>query len=153
MRADELMTTPAITCRADEMLDEAARKMWDYDCGVLAIVNDEGLLVGMLTDRDICMGALTNGSALYRVPIHVAMSRTAYAVTPDASIKEVELLMTNQQIRRVPVVDAAQKPIGMISVNDLVRDAVTGPAGPIDRRVVRTFAAIGEHRKPVEKAA
>jgi CBS domain-containing protein len=81
------------------------------------------------------------------------MSRAAYAVTPDSTIKEVESLMADQQIRRVPVVDAARKPIGMITANDLVRDAASALPGLFDRRVNKTLAAIGSQRQPVEQAA
>jgi len=153
MRIDELMTSPIVTCQSNETLEAAARELWDRDCGALAIVNDQGHLVGMLTDRDICMGALMQGKPLADIPIHTAMSQTVYAVTRDSSLAEVEALMADQQIRRVPVVDDERRPIGVITVNDLVA-AATAPSPRIaDRRVMATLAAIGAHRTIVDRAA
>jgi CBS domain-containing protein len=81
MYAQEIMVEPIITCQSTESLADAARKLWDHDCGALPIVNDEGILVGMLTDRDICMAALTQGKLLPDMAIPHAMSKVVYAVT------------------------------------------------------------------------
>lgn len=148
MRAEEIMTKPIITCQSNEMLEEAARKLWDHDCGVIVIVDDKGRLVGMLTDRDICMAAFTQGRMLTEIPIHVAMARTVYRATPQQSTNEIQELMASKQIRRIPVVDIENKPIGIITVNDLVRDVVR-PSSKVDGgiwKVVRTLSAVCQPR-------
>jgi CBS domain-containing protein len=153
MRVEELMHSTVVTCQSNETLEQAAKQLWDHDCGLIAVVNDQGTLVGMLTDRDICMGALMTARPLSEIPIHTAMSRAVYAVTRDVSVKEVEGLMSEQQVRRVPVVDADRKPIGMVTINDLVREAAK-PGGRISiARVLQTLAAIGQHRTAVVQAA
>src|SRR5262245_51459466 len=54
MQIKDIMSTPAVTCPADATLDQAARAMWDSDCGILPVVFDDGRLAGVVTDRDIC---------------------------------------------------------------------------------------------------
>jgi CBS domain-containing protein len=98
--------------------------MWDYDCGVLPVVNDEGKVTGMITDRDICMAALTQGRPLHELLVNLAMAKHVIAVAPEQTLGDVEQLMTRHQIRRLPVVDAANHPLGVISLNDLAIEAV-----------------------------
>ncbi|HEU4734919.1 MAG TPA: CBS domain-containing protein [Kofleriaceae bacterium] len=155
MRADDIMTTPARTCRAQETLNIAAHKMWEQDCGAIAVVNDEGKLVGMITDRDICMAGLMQNQPLGDIPVHIAMSRQVYAVEQDQSIEDVERLMAVHQVRRIPVVNTEGKPVGMVSINDLAREA----ARPQSRmrgglpRLVQTLAVICEPRGTEQTAA
>jgi CBS domain-containing protein len=154
MRVNEIMSTPALTCHAQDTLNVAARLMWDGDCGAIAVVNDEGNLVGMITDRDICMAGLLQAMPLASIPVHVAMARHVYAVEPDQSIDDVERLMATHQVRRIPVVIDG-KPIGLVAVNDLAREA----AKPQSRlrsgltRFLQTLAVICEPREDSQKAA
>jgi CBS domain-containing protein len=57
MRIRDLMTKPAVTCSQDDSLNTAARLMWEHDCGTVPVLGDDGKVVGILTDRDICMAA------------------------------------------------------------------------------------------------
>jgi CBS domain-containing protein len=54
MRVQDLMAHPAITCHVNDALDLAAQRMWDHDCGVLPVVNDEGKVTGMITRSKPC---------------------------------------------------------------------------------------------------
>ena len=155
MRAQDLMTSPAITVHVNDALNVAAQRMWDHDCGALAVVNDEGKLTGMVTDRDICMAALIQGRSLDSLLVHVAMATHVVSVKPDEMVGDVERLMATKQIRRVPVVDAANLPIGMISLNDIAIES----ARPDTRtrqgvvKVADTLAAICRHRTAGQQAA
>ena len=124
MHVQDLMAHPAVTCHVNDSLDSAAQKMWDHDCGVLPIVNDEGKVTGVVTDRDICMAALTQGRPLHELLVNVAMSKHLIAVGPESTIADSELLMSQHRIRRLPVLDAANRPLGVISLNDLALEAV-----------------------------
>src|ERR1043165_7356814 len=124
MRVQDLMTHPAITCHGNDVLDRAAQRMWEHDCGALPVVNDEGKVTGMITDRDVCMAALTQGRPLHDLLVNVAMAKHVIAVGPDNTIGDVEHLMAEHQIRRLPVLDAANRPLGVISLNDLAIEAV-----------------------------
>ena len=60
-RVRDVMTREPRTCRPSDTLNLAAQHMWEGDCGVLPVTDDEGKPIGMLTDRDICMAAYTRG--------------------------------------------------------------------------------------------
>ena len=57
MHVSELMSHPVVMCPADATLDQAARLMWEFDCGTIPVQDTDGRLVGIVTDRDICMAA------------------------------------------------------------------------------------------------
>lgn len=148
MRARDLMTTPAITCHVNDTLNSVAKKMWDADVGVMPVVNDEGTLTGMVTDRDICMAAYTQGRSLDEVLVNSAMAMHVVSAPPDAFISDLEALMANHQLRRIPIVDGDGKPIGLLSLNDLAIESVQPDSrmknGPV--KVAHTLAAICQHR-------
>ena len=155
MRVEEIMNESIIICPIEEHLHMAARLMWDRDCGAVLVIDGAGKLVGMVTDRDICMAAYTKGLPLHEIPIHEAMARKVHAVHREQSIAEAEELMATNQIRRVPVVDSNDKPIGVLSLNDLARDAAR-PASKLDggtARLIQTLASICRPRDQARKAA
>ena len=155
MRAQDLMTSPVITCHVNDSLNAAAQKLWDDDIGVLAVVNDDGKLTGVLTDRDICMAAYTQARALDSLLVNGAMAHEVFSVSPEASLEDIEHLMAQHQVRRIPVVDGNGKPIGIVSLNDLALEAVRpesrvkhGPA-----KLARMLAAICQRRTRNQHAA
>ena len=152
MRVDEIMSKPALTCHAQEMLNIAADKMGEADCGAIAVINDEGKLVGMVTDRDICMAGLMQNLPLSEIPVHIAMARQVYAATPTQAIEDAERLMAAHQIRRIPVVGPDGKPVGVIAVNDLAREAAR-PQSKLRGGLLQTLAQICHRRDPSQKAA
>jgi len=144
MKARDLMTHPAITCHVNDPLNMAAHRMWDQDCGALPVVNDDGKVTGMITDRDICMAAYTQGRPLDAMLVNSAMATHVVSVSPDQTILDVEQLMATHQIRRIPVVDAEGKPLGIISIDDLAKEAAR-PESRIKQgmaKVTNTLAAI-----------
>ena len=124
MHVQDLMTHPAVTCHVNDSLDLAAQKMLDHDCGALPVVNDEGKVTGMITDRDVCMAALTQGRPLHELLVNLAMAKHVITVDPEQTLGEAEQLMAQHQIRRLAVVDAANRPLGVIALNDLAIEAV-----------------------------
>lgn len=123
MLAKELMSHPVATCGVDDNLDRAANLMWDCDCGAVPIVDTAGCAVAMLTDRDICMAAYLQGKPLREISVRSAMSQSLFACAPDDSLENVEQLMMEHQIRRIPVIDPEGRPVGILSINDLARAA------------------------------
>lgn len=142
MNIKDLMHTPAISCRRTDSLDTAAGLMWEHDCGVITVLGDEGQLVGVITDRDICMAAYTQGRAPKELSVADAMAKQVYFARPDDSVTVAEALMKDHQVRRVPIVDAQDKPVGVLSVNDLARYAVSPRGKDVQREVVQTLAAV-----------
>ena len=155
MHAEDLMSHPAVTCHVNEPLNVAAQLMWEHDCGAVAVVNDDGTLVGMVTDRDICMAAYTQGRALDEMLVNTAMCRHLVSTHASESIGNVEQLMARHQIRRIPVIDSDGKPVGIISLNDLARESVQPDSGMKlgPTKVAHTLAAICTPRLAHEHSA
>jgi CBS domain-containing protein len=146
MPIKELMTHPVVTCAIGDHLDVPARLMWEYDCGLVPVVNDEGLLAGVVTDRDICMAAYTQGQPLHAIPVTTAMAGKVLMGHPDDAIEDAERMMREAQVRRIPIVDAAGRPEGVLSLNDIARATARTRKSTLDRELVATLAAICEPR-------
>ncbi|MFO0576253.1 MAG: CBS domain-containing protein [Polyangia bacterium] len=123
MQVKQVMSHPVVTCHVEDPINRAAQLMWEHDCGAVPVVDDLGRAVAMLTDRDVCMAAYTQGRLLCDIKVRSAMSRTVIACSEDDPLTKAEQLMQQHQIRRLPVLDALGRPIGMLSLNDLARVA------------------------------
>ncbi len=146
MRARELMSCPAVTCHVNDTLSVAAHLMWERDCGAIAVVNDEGRLTSMITDRDVCMAAYTQGKPLEDMLVSTAMARNLVCASADQTTEELERMMGKHQIRRIPIVDEAGTPVGIVSMADLAIESVR-PASPIEQeRITITLANIERPR-------
>jgi CBS domain-containing protein len=146
MKIKQVMNRPAVTCPSNSTMDNAARLMWEFDCGVIPVVDAEGRLEGILTDRDICMAAYTQGQPLWSILVSSAMARQVVAAHEEDAIETVEGLMRDHQLRRLPVIDDEHRPIGMVSLNDLARLAAHAKRSGVDRELVQTLAAICQPR-------
>lgn len=145
MKIAQMMTMDVKTCRKHDTLERAAQLMWDHDIGSVPVVDDSGQVVGMVTDRDACMAAYTQGQPLHRLLVTVAMTNHVVACRPGDSDVAVARLMAKHKIHRIPVVDDDQKPIGIVSLNDLAL-AMASRREPPAVEVATTLAAICEHR-------
>ena len=146
MRVREIMSSPVVTCRDNAHLNDAARAMWECDCGSVPVVDEEGRLRGIITDRDICMAAYTQGRRIQDIPISTTMARHVLVCHVDDSLEMAGQLMREGQVRRVPVVDNDGRPAGIVSLNDVTRAAAEQRRSNVDREVVETFAAVGQPR-------
>ena len=155
MHARDLMTSPTMTCHVNDPLTVAAARMWDADIGVVAVVNDDGKLTGVITDRDICMAAFTQGRALDTMLVNSAMAKHVVSARPDANLTEIEQLMAKHQVRRIPIVDESGKPIGIVSLNDLAIE-IAKPNSAVKHgpsKLAHMLAAICQRRAQAPKAA
>jgi CBS-domain-containing membrane protein len=144
MNVEEIMTRDVKCCSADATLAQAARQMWDNDCGCMPVCDNDGRVVGMITDRDICMAALMKGSPLHSVHVDDAMARGVVSCQAQDPLAAVETRMQKHQLHRLPVIDDSGRLVGIVSLADIVRSASDGRGlrslGTED--VVRTVAAI-----------
>jgi CBS domain-containing protein len=142
MKVSELMTMDVRTCWINESLDRAAGLMWESDCGSLPVLDQNGRVVGMITDRDVCMAAYTQGELLGRIPVSRAMSADLYSCKPEEDLGKVENRMRSHQVRRLPVVDDEGRLRGMLSLADIAQEASKEARGKAARQV--SFAEVGE---------
>jgi CBS domain-containing protein len=146
MDIQEIMSQPAVTCGPHDTLEAAARLMWEHDCGALPVV-DQGRLVGMITDRDICMSAFTRARPLYALAVTDAMAKQVFSCRAEDSLDDAEQLMSEKQIRRIPIVDGDNRPMGLLSLSDIARHAAgSRRKDGSERHALRTLAAISQPR-------
>jgi len=153
LRIEKIMHRPVITCRPMDSLHTAAALMWDHDCGALPVVDEDGRVLAMITDRDICMAAFTQGLPLVAMKVKSAMSNQLHACHPEDPVTEAEKRMGEKQVRRLPVVDLEGRVQGILTLNDLAREtspsdrAASRQGGP-PQDVLRTLRHVGEpHRE------
>ncbi len=125
MRVEQVMTRPVQSCRPEDTLAHAAHLMWDRDCGCLPVIESNGAerVVGMITDRDICMCALFEASALGGLEVRQAMAKQVQACGPGDSLADAERVMRHARVRRLPVVGEHDVLVGMISLADIAQAA------------------------------
>jgi CBS domain-containing protein len=151
VRIRDVMTQPAMTCPVESTAEQAARLMWECDCGFVPLVDEEGRVVGVITDRDIAMAALTQGRTLGDIPVKSAMAGAVTLVRDDDVVESAERLMREAAVRRLPVVGDDDRPVGVLSLNDLARLAARAKKSAVDRELVQTLAAIGRARPDVPR--
>ncbi len=144
MKVHELMTADVKSCRPETNLAEAVEGLWAGDCGALPVVNDEGRVVGIITDRDICIALATRGRVADRVAVREVAEEHVVTCLKNDEATVALAAMKKHKVRRLPVVDADGHLRGMVSLNDIVIHA--GAATPRD--VVDAMASICEHRHP-----
>ena|ERR1017187_5687124 len=148
MNISHLMTTDVKSCGQNDNLQHAAQIMWENDCGVVPVVDAENRVVGMITDRDVCMGAYTQGLPLWLIAVSSAMSKQVHSVRENDALEAVESMMRQAKIRRVPVLDGNGRLRGILSMNDMARhghrSAGRNTNGLSGDSIVQTLAAICE---------
>jgi CBS-domain-containing membrane protein len=120
--------------------------MWEHDCGCVPVVDEHGAPVGMVTDRDVCMAAYTQGRALFEIPVATAMSRKIARCRVDDPVAIAESMMRAQQLRRLPVVGFDGRVVGLVSINDIATHRRSKDEELGDRAIATTLEAICMHR-------
>jgi CBS domain-containing protein len=145
--AHSIMTTRVKTCSPDDTLDRVARLLWEGDCGALPVVDERGKVVGMITDRDLCMASYTRNASLSACSVHSTMSKGVITCSPDDSIQRLAEIMAHEQVRRIPVVAPDGTLLGIVTLADLAHYLGSLPdEHPSRALMLRTLAAISERR-------
>jgi CBS domain-containing protein len=152
MQVQQVMNQPAIVCRPQDTTDVAVRLMGENDCGVLPVVDADDKVIGMVTDRDICMAAYLGRSPLHTMTVMTAMSEQVAVCGPKDSLDIAAARMQRARVHRLPVVDETNTIVGVISTNDIFRQVNThrGQQSLSDRRLVEMLAAICAPHRPVD---
>lgn len=156
MKVKEIMTTNAKTCTPASTLADAAWLMWENDCGVLPVVADGGKVVGLITDRDICMAATMKGRTLSNIAVEDTISGNVFACKPGDDVHSALDTMRENKVQRLPVVTADGRLEGILSMNDVVLKAEEAREKKMAELsfgdVINTYKAICEHRLPMNQA-
>jgi len=151
MKVKEVMTPNAQACTLTTNLAEVAGLMWDKDCGIVPVVADSGKIVGLITDRDICMAAATKGRNLVNIAVEDVITGEVFSCKADDDIRTALGEMKRHKVRRLPVVAAEGGLEGILSMNDVVLKAEEAGQKKVPELsygdVVNTYKAICEHRE------
>jgi CBS domain-containing protein len=136
MKIREAMTPNPSCVRPNDTVQLAAQEMKLHNVGVLPVC-DEGVLFGVITDRDIAVECVATGNNPIECLVKDYMTANPFTVSPDADTEEAYELMGREQVRRLCVMESG-KLIGIISLGDLAVQALDA------QQLSRTLARISQ---------
>jgi CBS domain-containing protein len=155
MKVQDVMTGNPTVCDLNASLAEAAMKMWDNDCGVLPVLKDGQQVVGLITDRDICMALALQNCNPGDISAEKVITGEVFSVRPEDEVEKALELMQEHKVRRLPVLSSEGELKGILSMNDIVlkADDRRKPGEIAYADVVNTFKSIGAHPAPLKQKA
>lgn len=122
MKVNEIMSSNVEFTTPTSTTKEAARQMHDTHVGALPVV-DDGQLVGIITDRDICCKVTATGRDAGWTKVEEVMIKTVATCTDDQNIGDAANIMIDHHIRRLAVVNSENSMVGLLSVDDLAHSS------------------------------
>jgi CBS domain-containing protein len=148
---DVMMGTPYF-CRPESNLGSATELMWTGNCGFLPVVGSDGQVVGIITDRDICIALGTRGRPSGEVIVADVMSRKVYSCAPEDDIHVALRAMREGHVRRLPVITKEGTLVGVISMDDVLLRAEAPSLGKLpelsSEEIVKTYREINARQLP-----
>ncbi len=152
MKVKEVMMGTPYYCQPETNLGSATELMWNANCGFLPVATSEGKVIGVVTDRDICIALGTRGQLAGDISVGEVMSDKLHSCVPDEDIHIALQTMKDGKVRRLPVIAANGTLVGVVSMDDiLLRAEPTSPGRHPDLstdEVVRTYRAINQRQVP-----
>src|SRR6516164_3046927 len=152
MKVKDVMTEAPYYCQPETNLGSATELMWNADCGFLPVRSVDGKIVGVVTDRDICIALGTRNRLPGDVTVGEVMSNRVFACSPDDDVHVVLRTMQEGGVRRLPVIVENGTLVGVISMDDLLLRAEAAGIGKqpelSTEEVVSTYRAIDQRRVP-----
>lgn len=148
MKVHEVMESRVRTCSQDDDVATTALVMQEADCGVLPVIGRAGEVVGILTDRDICLRLGERDAKPSEVQVRDVMHREVHSCRPGDDIQRALDLMRAWKVRRLPVVHEG-KLVGIVSLDEVVLKArffeTSQFRGPLFTDIGTTLQAICAH--------
>lgn len=145
MRARDIMMRNPVSCHREATLSETAALMQLHNCGSLPITDEQSRVVGMITDRDICMALAGKTVGAANVRVREILSRELFACRGEDEIHSVLRCMRDHHVRRLPVVSESGTLEGIISIDDMILSARWAESRDVDLTladVVRTLRCL-----------
>ena len=134
MQVNEIMTSPVETITPETSLVDAAKLMRDLGIGLLPVATDQKI-VGMISDRDITVGAVAKGLDPERTTANEVMTTKVFSCPTGSDVMDACAVMEEKQVRRLLVVDAADAPIGIVSLGDIALHLRREQSGEVLKKV------------------
>ncbi len=128
MEVKECMSTKVCYCTPENSVKDVAKLMCDNHVGCVPVCNDNNCVVGVITDRDVILRTIACDKDVCNTKVTDIMTTNPCCCSPETKIDEATKLMSNLQIRRIPVCDNNNKIVGILSLGDLAHhDKEVGP--------------------------
>ncbi len=128
MEVKECMSTKVCYCTPESTVEDVAKLMCDNHVGCIPVCNDNNCVVGVITDRDIILRNVACQKDPCSTKVTDIMTCNPCCCSPETKISEATKLMSNLQIRRIPVCNSNNQIVGMLSLGDLAHhDKEVGP--------------------------
>jgi CBS domain-containing protein len=153
MKVKDIMTPSVVTCGPETNVGAAVEYMWNRDCGMLPVVDANKKLIGVVTDRDICIALGTRNRLPADLTVGEVATREVFTCKPDDDIHEALEIMARKQVRRLPVVDKEGVSQGILSMDDIVlhtdKDKLQGFCELTSEEVIRSLKKVYGPQFPV----
>lgn len=150
MKVKELMSASPSYCQLETNLGSATELMWNANCGFLPVEAEDGKVIGVLTDRDICVALATRNRLAGEVTVGEVMSDKLYSCDPDDEIHIALQTMKESNVRRLPVIAKNGTLVGVVSMDDIMLHAEPTSMGRhpelSNDEVVRAYRAIAQRQ-------
>jgi CBS domain-containing protein len=142
MKVKDLMTTDVKRCTPETNLAAAAKIMWEGDCGAVPVTDERDHVVGVITDRDICIAAATRPRTEGEIPVKDVLSKAAYTCQPGDDVRAALETMKTRKVRRLPVVEQGGRLVGIVSIHDIAQQSRSKSSDVSPDSVLDAFIAI-----------
>jgi CBS domain-containing protein len=159
MKVKEVMMMTPYACHPETNLGTVTELMWKGNCGFLPVLESTGRIKGVVTDRDVCVALGTRNVPAGNVTVEDVMHGKLFTCAPEDDIHDALLVMREGHVRRLPVITAEGKLLGVLSLHDILLKAEPTSAGREPElstdEVMRTYRAIMQKELPMaaKKAA
>ncbi len=131
----ELMTESPRTVPPDASAVDAAKVMQNEDAGIVPIVEGDGRLIGVVTDRDIALRVVAEGREPDSTKVAEIASQNLATVDPQQDIDEALRLMAEHQVHRLPVVEEDGRLVGILAQADVARHLDASRTGEVVEQI------------------
>lgn len=122
MKVKECMSLNVCSCTPNSTVSDAAKQMCNNHVGCIPVCDDNKNVVGLLTDRDVILRTIACDKDAKTTPVSEIMTCKVCCCNPDTDINEATKMMSELQIRRIPVCDTNNKIVGILSLGDLAHN-------------------------------
>lgn len=119
MKCSHIMTKNIKACHPESSIKEAVQLMKQLNCGVIPVVDDDNVLLGIVTDRDIVMYTVLNDKEPELTFLREFMTTPVFTCNANDDLDTAIHKMIKHQVRRIPIVDNNHKLLGLISLGDV----------------------------------
>ena len=150
MLVNEIMKRPPATCTSNDTVTEAAKIMHEHSCGFVPVVDGSGSVIGVVTDRDVCLIVGDKNRAMTHVSVQDAMSHPVFSCYENDNVKVTLGTMARRHVRRLPVLNRSGYLQGILSIDDVIQ-APSKRGSPTAEEILTALKGITAPR-PIEVA-